>query len=160
MATKRERSINLSQSEISILTELFDKNEDALKEKQGYLITKNAKWTEVTEMINEVGIQRCTGDQARDLEVTTGATIKMSIRDEGDFVVSEGQSKATTYVATQTEAQHIITNSKMCRVCGEGELTTRTGTITGLKRSGEICEIDVNKAKMRETVRVIKVPWP
>uniref|UniRef100_A0A8W8P1Z7 Uncharacterized protein n=1 Tax=Magallana gigas TaxID=29159 RepID=A0A8W8P1Z7_MAGGI len=63
MATKRERSINLSQSEISILTELFDKNEDALKEKQGYLITKNAKWTEVTEMKNEVGIQRRTGDQ-------------------------------------------------------------------------------------------------
>ncbi|XP_052672989.1 uncharacterized protein LOC128160278 [Crassostrea angulata] len=72
--------------------------------------------------------------KARDLEMTTGAIVKMAITGpsgtkyvygEDDFVVSEGQSKATTHVATQTEEQHMITNSKMCRVCGEGELATR-----------------------------------
>eukprot|EP00105_Crassostrea_gigas_P045191 XP_019929339.1 PREDICTED: myb/SANT-like DNA-binding domain-containing protein 4 [Crassostrea gigas] len=68
MATKRERSSNWSLSEISILTEFFEKNEDVLKAKQSNLITnsrKNAKWAEVTEIINAVGIQRRTVDQVK-----------------------------------------------------------------------------------------------
>uniref|UniRef100_A0A8W8IF02 Myb/SANT-like DNA-binding domain-containing protein n=1 Tax=Magallana gigas TaxID=29159 RepID=A0A8W8IF02_MAGGI len=68
MATKRERSSNWSLSEISILTEFFEKNEDVLKAKQSNLITnlrKNAKWAEVTEIINAVGIQRHTVDQVK-----------------------------------------------------------------------------------------------
>ena len=68
MAAKRERSSNWSLAEISILTDFVEKNEEILKAKQSNLITnskKNAKWAEVTELVNAVGVQRRSVEQVR-----------------------------------------------------------------------------------------------
>ena len=68
MAAKRERSSNWSLAEISILTDFVEKNEEILKAKQSNLITnskKNAKWAEVTELVNVVGVQRRSVEQVR-----------------------------------------------------------------------------------------------
>ena len=68
IAAKRERSSNWSLAEISILTDLVLKNEEILKAKQSNLITnckKNAKWADVTELVNAVGVQRRSVEQVR-----------------------------------------------------------------------------------------------
>lgn len=70
MATilKKSRSCNWSLAEISALTDFVEKNEHILKAKHSNLITnakKNAKWQELTENINAMGVQRRTVDQVK-----------------------------------------------------------------------------------------------
>ncbi|XP_061167430.1 uncharacterized protein LOC133203627 [Saccostrea echinata] len=68
MATKRERCANWSLTEISVLTDFVEKNEETLKAKQCNQITnskKNAMWAEVTAMINAIGVQKRTVEQVK-----------------------------------------------------------------------------------------------
>ncbi|XP_061167431.1 uncharacterized protein LOC133176318 [Saccostrea echinata] len=67
-SVKRERSTNWSLAEITVLTDFVEKNEEVLKAKQSNLITnakKNSKWTEVTDLVNAVGVQRRLVEQVR-----------------------------------------------------------------------------------------------
>ena len=50
------------------MTDFVEKNEEILKAKQSNLITnskKTAKWAEVTELVNAVGVQRRSVKQVR-----------------------------------------------------------------------------------------------
>uniref|UniRef100_A0A8W8LDV1 Myb/SANT-like DNA-binding domain-containing protein n=1 Tax=Magallana gigas TaxID=29159 RepID=A0A8W8LDV1_MAGGI len=68
VAVKRERSSNWSLAEITILTDFVEKNEEVLKAKQSNIITnakKHSKWTEVTDLVNAVGVQRRSVEQVK-----------------------------------------------------------------------------------------------